>query len=942
MRGTSQQPRGNPRGRPRKRQRGGGRVSEAPIPDPSVFLHYPLTAPTSEASITQQYQPPSTPSTFNGSVTPIPHPTSVMHPAPPSSHVNDTNRGAHSETPQIGATDQAGGPESMTPSLLFQIQNSRSGSSSEDNYMSKTSSPALFYGKLPLPHISAPPSGTASPPPLPNIPNGNSEISLPIYVEKALPVNCEGQRPAARQPSGPLAVTLRKRKAERQAIVDHTTSEDDGGEEESPGVTPQPTLVHQQAPPKAVRGRGRGGRPRGRGRGRGRGTAPTSAATSRDATPALSVRAVAAATGARGGGRGRGKRLRLTHFEEDLDTRSRLPDFEWYTTPEGRCTVQKPAREAMEWPNYKRERALLDRRNQLIQKAPKSRRFLRMVQNRRDELRRLWREGAAALVDFNEEVGKNSYEEVFRSRRIFGETDLGKKTAEDLQVFETKPFSREDDVFKLCQRHQSDTFVAEKLSLEQSTRMLLVEAAERAIRSYLHEGHEDTRDLLAAKIPLIELLICYVTGISDIRAVTINDLRAAFLDQLGHDKTEWDEPQPAIRSNEGLYERTILKTQSAQDRENSIPKLKKAYGELKVGSLRIQVLENGMDWMTWRRNGSVRILPPEPRELDDDMHSKYSNMGEIDKGLTYIILPDDDKDEEKEENDEEMLETYQHEGASAGYVQDWRTDPTNLAQFYQSVGATTIECESINALMTLAMDNGEARAPVPKMESKIQYPYPVNSLCLDRKTRNTRIRDFAIQLPEILMENLRLSITSALDACGSSSDCPAPESSTVGAEVVPTPTKVKHPKPRSKPHPLRQSERASSVESVDTIEDSDDEWETLVRESSSISEYEDEENMAAEKVQEKDEDGVVDEMMVDVEEDVPFVETNVPEPELREDNTEIGENQEVDMIGGSISTVSDGEATATGTGEAERIQGFATVPSAIGRFSVHFWRVHLL
>lgn len=88
-----------------------------------------------------------------------------------------------------------------------------------------------------------------------------------------------------------------------------------------------------------------------------------------------------------------------------------------------------------------------------------------------------------------------------------------------------------------------------------------------------------------------------------------------------------------------------------------------------------------------------------------------------------------------------------------------RTDPMNPAQFYKPAGATTVECESINALMALTMDDGEVR-PALNMESKIQYPHPVNSLCLDVKTRNLRIRDFAIRLPEILLENFRLSVTS--------------------------------------------------------------------------------------------------------------------------------------------------------------------------------------
>lgn len=131
---------------------------------------------------------------------------------------------------------------------------------------------------------------------------------------------------------------------------------------------------------------------------------------------------------------------------------------------------------------------------------------------------------------------------------------------------EKRVLARLERVFAMKQSSADTAFKAEYRALMRAADENIWDAAEDAIRHFIRM----CRDMSVLRSTNDETIFSHIrhsTGIDDIELVTFEDLVLGYEDQGGGDRSWYDQPQMKTRSNRGLHDRQVLRTESSCLRE---------------------------------------------------------------------------------------------------------------------------------------------------------------------------------------------------------------------------------------------------------------------------------------------------------------------------------------------------------------------------------------
>lgn len=102
---------------------------------------------------------------------------------------------------------------------------------------------------------------------------------------------------------------------------------------------------------------------------------------------------------------------------------------------------------------------------------------------------------------------------------------------------------------------------------------------ERCIQQFLHE-ESDISELWKVQDPYLNEFVLQMCGLDSLEQVTMTDLVETFIGRDGRDRTVWDRNQMATRSNQGLYDRSVIGTATARARKVASEVIHREVGDI--------------------------------------------------------------------------------------------------------------------------------------------------------------------------------------------------------------------------------------------------------------------------------------------------------------------------------------------------------------------------
>ncbi|PWW78080.1 hypothetical protein C7212DRAFT_278194 [Tuber magnatum] len=291
------------------------------------------------------------------------------------------------------------------------------------------------------------------------------------------------------------------------------------------------------------------------------------------------------------------------------------------------------------------------------------------LKERQCALRETAKTYSKAMINLNRERASQALKDLKSDKDYFSKTLFYQQVQERLEKRVEGRISFLEGELDFKKGNASEVFNADQWAVREAFETDFVELCERTIQWFLREGHE-LSELWAVKDPYLNEHVLRRCKLDHIDQVTMTDLVENFITREGRDRSVFDRPQIATRSNQGLYDREVLET--AADR------CRRTFGATVLGELGAIPTPSPPVW------------PPEPAKREVSMSNEGSAAGDNSSSGAEVASPDDD--DEGSSNEFPWTSGLQP-------VLDSQIDQSDPAQFSRPRRVTTREGWAVEALI---------------------------------------------------------------------------------------------------------------------------------------------------------------------------------------------------------------------------------------------------
>ncbi|CUS06950.1 unnamed protein product [Tuber aestivum] len=245
---------------------------------------------------------------------------------------------------------------------------------------------------------------------------------------------------------------------------------------------------------------------------------------------------------------------------------------------------------------------------------------LEQLKERQCALRETAKTYSRTMINLNRERASQVLKDLKGDKDYFSKTPFYQQVQERLEKKVEGRISVLERDLDFKKGNASEVFNAEQWAVREAFETNFVELCEHTIQRFLREGHE-LSELWAVEDPYLNEHVLRRCNLDHIDQVTMTDLVENFITRGGRDRSVFDRPQIATRSNQGLYDRKVLET--------SAERCKRAGGAVSSGL------------------GTPAVSPPpmrpqEPAQRENSISNEKSAAGENSSSGANAAQPDDE------------------------------------------------------------------------------------------------------------------------------------------------------------------------------------------------------------------------------------------------------------------------------------------------------------